>query len=222
MPQGNTTASQPITWKSTKDGSNIGDEKTFPDGSQRKLDYAPVTGLRRWLGTGGKENKEKTPSAQNSPANGQAIPGEFEYPKQIIKEEWIKYNAYLTEDNPFLFASSYEDVTSTWFKVAFELDNRIDIINEEIFLLDSFKPIDYIERKSMLQVGLDKIEEAYKTLDNQFLAYLMYKINVLIVDIERFDMNFDYNGWINKGRTWNELYQYLTDIQQPDYFKDNE
>ena len=173
---------------------NLGDEKTFPDGSVRKLGYSN-SGVRRWLSE--KEQKEagiKGPSNQGMPDTSQSILTE-KIPEEIIVEEWKQYNEYLDIDNPFLNCLTYGDLEAQYFSQAYEFDSR-----KQIEGLDSEQ--------------LESIDKKLELLDKQFLAVQMYKISCLIYQILEFEPEFDYKDFI-KDKIWQDLLDHLNELKQP-------
>jgi len=180
-------------------GFDIGDTKEFTDGSTRQLDYAP-SGVRRWLGTGKDENQQPDQNNIKPPSNIDAIGVVRQDIERITKPEWMQYNQFLTPDNPFVRASSLDEMAKIWFGIAYELHNRWLVYK------------DIIERNPdngyLYQERIQKIKQSYVTLDNYFLAFEMYKINVVIARIQEFEPQFDYEGFVAQGNNWQALNDY--------------
>lgn len=193
---------QPHTWEAADGGYDIGDEKTFADGSTRVLNYSK-TGVRRWLGIHDEKNKDVKPG-QQSGQQATPQPALIELPpEQINRVEWLGFNKYLTEDNPFLNCRAYDEVVAKWFTQAYELANRLAIIEESKDLYgDGIKD----EKKNVM----DKI----KLLDNYYLAYQMYKVSYLIDEVTKLDPEFNYDEFLQEAK-WQDLIDYLDHLREP-------
>jgi len=177
-----------------EDNYNLGDEKTFPDGSVRKLGYSN-SGVRRWLSE--KEQEEtgmKNPSIQGMPDTSQSILTE-KIPEEIIVEEWKQYNEYLNIDNPFLNCLTYGNLEAQYFSQAYEFDSRKQI-------------------EGLSDEQLQAIDKKLELLDKQFLAIQMYKISCLIYQILEWEPEFDYKDFI-KDKIWQDLLDHLNELKQP-------
>lgn len=179
-------------------GLNVGDEKVFPDGSKRVLGYSN-TGGRRWFAIG-KDQQQKDFKSPNEKEPVKPIVGyEEKMPEKIDIKEWLEYNRYLTEKNPFLSCQTYDELVDQWFTQITQLQEQINIgvINKNKIL----RKMDYT--------------------DNCFLAILMYKLSVIIYQIRQIQPYFNYKKFL-KGKKWNDIYGYyesLKDKQITDYTK---
>lgn len=176
-----------------------GAEKTFPDGSTRKLDISS-SGVHRWLRSGSQGGEEDGAGATgNSDGTVAPIQIEEEKPLEVInREEWMEYNKYLTADNPYLRITNYEEGVGIWLQKVYELDGRAQIFKQEQALYEVSK-----------EKEIDELEELYVKNNNQFLALQMYKICALIQAIEKYDHSFDYNTLLSQGASWKDFTDYL-------------
>ena len=175
---------------------NIGDEREFGDGSTRRLGYS-TKGVRRWMST--KEQVEE--AKKEGGGQGQEAGAEQDYtvvpPDGIEKEEWLKFNQYLTEDNPFLNCNSYSELEKIWFTKAYEYDERLQIYTKA----NDLNLIEDVKKKIIL-------------LDNHFLALLMYKVSFIIGEIMEWEPEFSYEKFL-KDKTWNDLNAYYEELKAP-------
>ena len=175
-----------------------GEEKTFPDGSLRKLEIGS-NGVNRWMRTGTGEGEDKNPQATNPQPRVAPVILEDEKPLEFInREDWLEYNKYLTADNPFLYITSYEEGVSIWLDKVYEYDGRRRIYLGEQQLYEVSK-----------QKEIDDLETLYVKINNQFLALQMYKICALIQEIEKYDHTFDYDAMLEQGASWKDFIEYL-------------
>lgn len=179
----------PHSYEAAIEGYNIGDVRTFPDGSERVLSYAP-SGVRRWMSIKDAKDAKRIPEPNINESPAINILTET-YPKEITIQEWLIYNKYLTEENPFLNITSYEQMVKVWFSQAYEYQNRI----QEGF-------------------NIEENQKALKALDNYYLAIQCYKISFLISEIIKWEPEFDYKEFI-KNKTWNDIILHLEDLKQP-------
>lgn len=193
---------QPHTWEDAAGQYNIGDEKTFSDGSTRILNYAP-SGVRRWLGIHDEKSKDVKIGPEQSVKTTSETMLIEEPPQEITKKEWMGFNKYLNEQNPFLNCVTYDELVSVWFAKGYEYQNRLDQIesSREIYGDD-------------IEDEIGNMMKKIKLLDNQCLAYQMYKVSYLIDKITELEPTFNYNKFINKNN-WQELIDYLEKIKEP-------
>lgn len=181
-----------------------GQEKTFPDGSTRKLDITPA-GVHRWLHVGEKTSEEQGQNPADSQSGTVApIMIEDDKPLEVInRDDWMEYNKYLTVDNPYLHITSYEEGVGIWLQKVYEIDGRASI---------------YLTEQNLYQVSkkkeLDDLEDLYVKNNNQFLAIQMYKICALIQEIEKYDHSFDYDAMLEQGASWKDLTDYLESAKE--------
>lgn len=174
-------------------GYQTGDEREFPDGSLRRLDFTS-SGVRRWLGLGQETADQDSGIEQRQ---GNPIAGaEYEPPEGITLPQWMGYNKYLTEDNPFLGVSSLDAMNELWFSIMYDYQERIRIYEE----VGDTENLSGIKRKMTL-------------LDNYYLALLMYKITVIVEQIKEWEPEFDYEQFQSKSKSWNDLFFYLEGLK---------
>ena len=175
-----------------------GEEKTFPDGSLRKLEIGS-NGVNRWMRTGAGDGEDKDTQPTNSQPSVAPVILEDDKPLEFInREDWLEYNKYLTADNPFLYITSYEEGVSIWLDKVYEYDGRRRIYLGEQQLYEVSK-----------QKEIDDLETLYVKINNQFLALQMYKICALIQEIEKYDHTFDYDAMLEQGASWKDFIEYL-------------
>lgn len=183
-----------------------GEERTFPDGSTRKLSVANH-GVHRWLSVGDKGSEgQGGAGAQSGSAGQSSVPPIIKDPEplqMINKEDWIEYNQYLTMDNPYLYISNYEEGLAIWLSKVYDLDcrRRIFQTDEQLYQVSKAKE-------------LNDLEEFYVKNNNYFLALQMYKMCCLIQEIEEYDHSFDYDAMISQGASWKDFIDYLEKAKQ--------
>jgi len=184
-----------------------GEERTFPDGSTRKLESVNH-GVYRWVseGKGGSEQGRGTGGGNSESAAGATVPPviEEEKPLQMInREEWMKYNDYLTMDNPYIYITNYEEGLSIWLTKVNELDGLRRILQTEEQLYQASR-----------EEELNNLEEFYVKNNNYFLSLQMYKMCALIQEISKYDHSFDYEAMIQQGASWKDFTDYLEKAKQ--------
>ena len=180
-----------------------GSQKTFPDGSTRKLDITP-SGVHRWLSAGQQESGEQDQSPADSQGTVAPISLEDDKPLEVInRDDWMEYNKYLTVDNPYLYITNYEDGVGIWLQKVYELDSRVSIFKAEENLYQASK-----------QKEIEDIEDLYTKNNNQFLAIQMYKMCALIEEIEKYDHSFDYEAMLEQGASWRDFTDYLSTAKE--------
>ncbi len=183
-----------------------GEERTFPDGSTRKLESV-THGVNRWVseGKGGSEQGGGTSSVGSQTA-GATVPPIIpeEKPLQMInREEWIQYNDYLTADNPYIYITNYEEGLSIWLSKIYELDGKRRIFQTEEQLYQTSR-----------EEELNNLEDSYVKNNNYFLALQMYKMCALIQEISKYDHSFDYEAMLQQGASWKDFTDYLEKAKQ--------
>lgn len=195
-----------------------GETKEFASGDVRKLTMTG-SGKKRWTKIGEQpkvQNGTVSASRPDVSANTPIL-DDYKPIDHIDREDWFEYNNYLTADNPFLRAQSYEELQSIWWTIAYDLNKRLLILKDEIERVKAEGDIPTYEIEEQYNDKLEAIEDAFTKLDNQCLAVLMYKICAVVDKIEYYDHSFNYEQWIYEGKNWQEFNDYLEKIQEPDY-----